>query len=133
MAWPAATCFFLPRPGARELLASAGASSTRILGNTMRYAVRDKERWKRRRTPTQDPSTDLAAQSAAVTSPIACGRRDACWRARYKLARTLELVLVHVPGGGRDRFLLVHRCCENAGRRDGRHAISPPARGMRRG
>ena len=25
----------------------------------MRDAVRNKERWKRRRTPTQDPSTDL--------------------------------------------------------------------------
>ena len=30
----------------------------------MREAVRNKERWRRRRTPTQDPSTDLAAQSA---------------------------------------------------------------------
>ena len=39
------------------------ASSTRILGKTMRE-VRTKERWKGRRTPTQDPSTDLAAQSA---------------------------------------------------------------------
>ena len=28
--------------------------------NTMRDAVMNKERWKRRRTPTQDPSTDLA-------------------------------------------------------------------------
>ena len=28
-------------------------------GNTMRDAVRNKERWRRRRTPTQDPSTSL--------------------------------------------------------------------------
>ena len=28
-------------------------------GETIRYAVRNKERWKRSRTPTQDPSTDL--------------------------------------------------------------------------
>ena len=31
-------------------------SSTRILGKTMRDAVRNKERWKKHRTPTQDPS-----------------------------------------------------------------------------
>ena len=30
----------------------------------MRGAVRNQERWERRRTPAQDPSTDLAAQSA---------------------------------------------------------------------
>ena len=28
-------------------------------GKTMRDAVRNKERWKTRRTPTQDPSTDV--------------------------------------------------------------------------
>ena len=33
--------------------------STRILGKTMRDAVRNKDRWKRRRAPTQDPSTDM--------------------------------------------------------------------------
>ena len=34
--------------------------STRILGgNTMRGAARTNERWERRHTPTQDPSTDL--------------------------------------------------------------------------
>ena len=33
--------------------------STRILGKTMRDAARNKERCHRRRTPTQDPSTDL--------------------------------------------------------------------------
>ena len=37
--------------------------STRILGKTMRDAVRNTERWKGRRTPAQDPSTGLAAQS----------------------------------------------------------------------
>ena len=31
----------------------------------MRGAVRNKERWKRRRTPTQDPSTDLVTFSQA--------------------------------------------------------------------
>ena len=34
--------------------------STRILGKTTRDAVRNKERCKRRRAPTQDPSTHLA-------------------------------------------------------------------------
>ena len=33
--------------------------STRILGKPTRDAARNKERWKRRRTPTQDPGTDL--------------------------------------------------------------------------
>ena len=40
----------------------AGAPSTRILGKTTRDAVRNKKGWKRRRAPTQDPSTDLAAR-----------------------------------------------------------------------
>ena len=38
-----------------------------VLGSwviTTRDTVGNKERWKRRRTPTQDPSTDLAAESA---------------------------------------------------------------------
>ena len=35
------------------------AVSTRILARTMRDAVRNKERWKRRRAPTQDPSTGV--------------------------------------------------------------------------
>ena len=35
-------------------------------GKTMRDAVRNKERWERRRTPTQDPSTDLADESVSV-------------------------------------------------------------------
>ena len=34
--------------------------STRILGETTRDVVRNKQRWKRRRTPTQDPSTERA-------------------------------------------------------------------------
>ena len=38
-------------PAIREII-----MSTRILGKTMRDAVRNKERWKRHRTPTQDPS-----------------------------------------------------------------------------
>ena len=41
-----------------EAHASNVKVSTRILGETMRDAVRNKERWKRRHTPTQDPSTD---------------------------------------------------------------------------
>ena len=45
------------------LTALQSAVSTRILGRTMRDAVINKERWERRRTPTQDPSTDVAAQS----------------------------------------------------------------------
>ena len=40
--------------------------STRILGKTMRDAVRHKERWKRRRTPTQDPSTEGWARLLAL-------------------------------------------------------------------
>ena len=40
-------------------VASGWAGSTRISGKTTRYAARNKERWKRRRTPTQDPSTGL--------------------------------------------------------------------------
>ena len=40
------------------ILAAANAVSTRILGIAMRDAVRNKERWKGCRTPTQDPSTD---------------------------------------------------------------------------
>ena len=37
-------------------------------GKTMRDAVRDKERCKRRRTPTQDPSTVLTGKSPACSS-----------------------------------------------------------------
>ena len=40
-----------------------------ILGETMRDAARNKERWKGRRTPTQGPSTDLAAQSRTRPPP----------------------------------------------------------------
>ena len=43
------------------------AVSARILGKTMRDAVRSKEWRQRRRTPTQDPSTDLAAARRART------------------------------------------------------------------
>ena len=39
--------------------------SARILGKTMRYAVRNKERRKGRRTPTQDPSTNYPAPCLA--------------------------------------------------------------------
>ena len=41
-----------------------GWISTRILGKTMRDAVRNRERWKRSRTPTQYPSTDLPGKWA---------------------------------------------------------------------
>ena len=41
-------------------------------GNTMRDAVRNMERWKRRRAPTQDPSTDRV-QTMAIGST--CERR----------------------------------------------------------
>ena len=34
--------------------------STRILGKTMRDALRNKEWWKRRHTPTQNPSSNKA-------------------------------------------------------------------------
>ena len=40
--------------------------STRILGKAMRDAVRNKEKWKRRRTPTQYPSTDLHTRGFPV-------------------------------------------------------------------
>ena len=37
----------------------AALVSTRILGKSIRDAARNKERWKRRRMPTQDPSTEV--------------------------------------------------------------------------
>ena len=40
--------------------------STRILGITMRDAVSNMERWKRRREPTQDPSADLSIDAAGI-------------------------------------------------------------------
>ena len=51
------------RLAAGERPEGLSAVSTRILGRTMRDAVRNKVLWERRRMPTQDPSTDMAAQS----------------------------------------------------------------------
>ena len=42
---------------AQVLRAQLGGQYQDIGVNTMRDAVRNRERWKRRRTPTQDPST----------------------------------------------------------------------------
>ena len=41
----------------RRAMGISVRTSTRILGKTMRDVVRNKVRWKRRRAPTQDPST----------------------------------------------------------------------------
>ena len=43
--------------------------STRILGKAMRDAEWNKERWKVRRTPTQDPSTDLMEERRTAMRP----------------------------------------------------------------
>ena len=54
--------FYCRWPSPRAM-AKVRAVSTRILGKTMRDAARNKGRWKRRHTPTQDPSTDLHSAS----------------------------------------------------------------------
>ena len=69
----------------------------------MRGAVRNKERWKGRRAPTQYPSTDLAAQSAGSDKGSAVYElpSDAAllgW-AREKLS------LPPLPGPSRPRIL----------------------------
>ena len=52
--------------GARELVCATreqrSGSELGSWGKTMRGAGRNKERWRRRRTPTQDPSTDLVCE-----------------------------------------------------------------------
>ena len=58
-----------------EAAAKVRAVSTGILGKTMRDAVRNKERWKRRRAPTQDPSTDLhKARDGTLAEGVAPAR-----------------------------------------------------------
>ena len=73
---------------AQRRLLGGGAVSTRILGKTMRDAFRNtsKERWKRRRTPTQDPSTDLRRRLAHLAPPTSTWSRrrqqplrESCW------------------------------------------------------
>ena len=63
-------------------------------GNTTRGAVSNKERWGRRRTPTQDPSTYLAAQSRspAVDKLLHMGK-DAANQARAAKLKDLRLRL----------------------------------------
>ena len=51
---------------ARKWCASLTSFSTRILVKTMRDAVRNKGRWKRRHTPTQDPSTPKRLSPASA-------------------------------------------------------------------
>ena len=69
---------------------SIDASSTRILGKTMRDAVRNKESWERRRTTTQDRSTFLVASCS-------CGRARvrACQNMILKRSRS-SLHIFHV-------------------------------------
>ena len=66
-------------PGSWEHIARCGSrwSVLGSWGNTMRDAGWNKERWKRRRTPTQYPSTDpaTAAPLAALRGSIAAYRR----------------------------------------------------------
>ena len=54
----------------------AGKISTRILGKTMRDVVINKERWKRRRTATQDPSS---AATQVVAPRVPPGYRFGTW------------------------------------------------------
>ena len=82
---------------------------TRILGsvlgswgNTMRDAVRNEERWKRRRTPTQDPSTDLlhallAPEVAHERAPRHAKAAVVHVTRRFQLARRLLLRLAPLP------------------------------------
>ena len=73
------------RPGRRAVVvgaAAAAAGATLLLGSwgkSTRDAVRNKERWKRRRSPTQDPSTAAAAAAAARCSSICPARRSTSW------------------------------------------------------
>ena len=46
-------------------------------GKAMRDAVGNKERWERRRTPTQDPSTNHSSQANAL--PLSVGVLDVPW------------------------------------------------------
>ena len=59
-----------PSTGAQVTCTPAACACASVLGSwgkTMRDAVRNKKRWIGRRTPTQDPSTDLAAQTSNIT------------------------------------------------------------------
>ena len=67
---------------------SEGASSTRILGKAIQDAVRNTKRLKRRCTPTQDPSTDLAAQYGADRAP-----RDGRWNNKDGAAHHCAVIL----------------------------------------
>ena len=55
-------------------------------GNAMRDAARNKEMWKGRRTPTQDPSTDNAPQaSTAAAAAAAAAAASVCKRLDWNL------------------------------------------------
>ena len=60
----------------------------------MRDAVRNKERWNRRRAPTQYPSTDLARRRARIQLSREERRRQ---RPRLPSARLQSLRLCHIP------------------------------------
>ena len=63
-----------PRVDARAHLHSAAqASVLGYWGNTMRDAVRNAERWKRRGTPTRDPSTNNRPRQAHLRSAASRG------------------------------------------------------------
>ena len=73
-------------------------------GNTTRGAVRNKERWKARRTPIQDPSTDLASFAAACALLLQADTEKLA--AKWK--DTLGCALVHVGGAAAADGVTVH-------------------------
>ena len=65
------------RQQARAVCEGMVASVPGTWGKAMRGAVRNKERWKRRRAPAQDPSTDLAGHTPAGHAGHTPGTRQA--------------------------------------------------------
>ena len=68
LAWDRAGCLPPPHPARRPPRPPSVLGSW---GNTMRDAVRNKERWKRCRTPTQDPSTNFRGASQGPSTNAA--------------------------------------------------------------
>ena len=87
-----------PPPGTRRASMGARCSRSRPVlgswGKTVRDAVRNKERWSRRRAPTQYPRTDLARRRARIQLSREERRRQ---RPRLPSALLQSLRPCHVP------------------------------------